>query len=273
MNWPVVAVSRRRGRQVWPLPALCRPDPQLVFPAHLQFRRNGIRQSKPHLQGFAAEQIGVLGQRLQGMGAEGVVHRHGPRRAHPKPGQPGNHLPGAEHFLEFLADAQSLFSADPFDVRQPPGFLGDHIQGLFPKAGHQLFGCGRPDIGQSPRREIGQDVLHRLGHTGLAGHRPELFPISRVALKTAVGHHALADTHLAHHAGHLVVLAAAFHLKHGIAGIFIFKDHMDHPAFQPACPLGIFHPAPPPVHVYDRKILLCKKHTNQMSEHPDSCVL
>ena len=36
---------------------------------------------------------------------------------------------------------------------------------------------------------------------------------------------------------------------------------------------SFFHPAPPPVHVYDGDILLCKKHTNQMSRHPNSCVL
>ena len=36
---------------------------------------------------------------------------------------------------------------------------------------------------------------------------------------------------------------------------------------------SFFHSAPPPVHVYDGDILLCKKHTNQMSRHPNSCVL
>ena len=92
-----------------------------------------------------------------------------------------------------------------------------------PKFCHNLFCCGRPDIGQYPTGKVAQQSRGILRQAGLTGFGTELFAIADHIAIRRNGHTVI---HAAHVACHNNIGATGIHFKHGITGIRVFVYHM-----------------------------------------------
>ena len=95
-----------------------------------------------------------------------------------------------------------------------------------PKFCHNLFCCGRPDIGQYPTGKVAQQSRGILRQAGLTGFGTELFAIAGEVDHIAIRRNGHTVIHTAHVACHHNIGATGIHFKHGITGIRVFVYHM-----------------------------------------------
>lgn len=68
-------------------------------------------------------------------------------------GKPGHDLPHAAHPAELVGDDGGFLFIDALELTEFLG-LGDNVERIFAEFSHQLFGGGRPDVGQHAAGQV-----------------------------------------------------------------------------------------------------------------------
>ncbi len=222
-----------------------RPHPQAAVLGQLQLGGDAVGLHKAQLQRLAAEQIGVLGQRLDRRRAKMLEGRHRPLGRDAEPPQPGDGLPQAEHIVEGLLDRLGLLRRDAPQQAELFRLVRDHVQRGGAVNLHQLAGGGGPDVGQRPAREVGEGGAGVLRHAGLAGAGAELLAVGGMLDHAAVHGDRLAHMHLADPPGHRDQLIGGLEVKDAVAVLLVVVGQPGHRALQPL--YRVLHPAAPPL--------------------------
>ena len=106
------------------------------------------------MQRLATEQIGVLSQCLNGVRAKSAVGGHGLLGCQAIAGKPGHDLPHAVHPAELVGDDGGFLLIDALELTEFLRGLGDNVERIFAEFSHQLFGGGRPDVGQHAAGQV-----------------------------------------------------------------------------------------------------------------------
>ena len=106
------------------------------------------------MQRLAAEQIRILGQRLDGVRPKRAVAGHGLLGGHAVPGKPGHDLPHAVHAAELVGDDSRFLLGDALEFAEPLRGLGDDRQRIIAEFCHDFFSGGRPDVGQHAAGQV-----------------------------------------------------------------------------------------------------------------------
>lgn len=100
--------------------------------------RDHIRPLKPHMDLFAAKDIGVLMNAVNGGGTEFPKGREAFRRRHADGFQSDHHLAHGKLFFEFLADFMRLFPGDTLDGGEALRLVFQDIEGAVAKGLHDF---------------------------------------------------------------------------------------------------------------------------------------
>lgn len=191
----------------------------VAVPCHLVILSNTVRMPEIQLQRLAAEQIGVLLDRLHRPRPKSPEHLHSPAGANLELSKIGDQLPHAKHPLELLLDAVCFVRRYTGDGRQTGRVICNDIQSRCAKGIDDLIRSSGSNIRQRAAGQKGIDRLQIPGHIGLTLLGVELAAIGRVVLVPAAADHGLSSMQFSHHAAHHRDHTPAGDLKHGIAAV------------------------------------------------------
>ena len=218
----VVAQGAQKGRF----------EPLGAVALHFIILGDAVRVAKIQLERFAAEQIGVIRDRLHRARAKHPEDLHRAARADLKLCQIGDEFAHPEHPLEFLLDAVGLVRRNTRDARQLCRVVGDDVQRVCAELVDDFFGGLGSDIGQGFAGEEGIDGLEVFRHVRLALLRMELSAIGRVVLVLAPADDADTGVQLPDDAADDRDDAAARHLEDHIAVVGVLVDDVLDRAFD-----------------------------------------
>ena len=115
------------------------PDAQVAFLFKIERRGNPIHLTEFEVERFAAEHIGVVGQRFDRVASPGAVGRDRSLGRQAEPRHPGDDFPHAIQAAKLVRDCSGFLGCDSFEFTEPFRLLRNDGEGFGPEFGDNFL--------------------------------------------------------------------------------------------------------------------------------------